>query len=770
MKLTLRYLLAYMDDILRPGDAREVGRSLAENKAASDLVNRVRSVIRMRRLSAPDPLADEAGRDANEVAEYLDNLMSPAEIREFEQRCLESDESLAEVGASHQILTLILGGGVQTPDSTRQRLKTLAYAIPDETEYAAQRGGGQSDRLSPDDLVPPLEMRRSRTSWQQVAAALGIFLLMGSWVYSILTDPSFRYENEGVTESRRTTVPADAVPADAVPADAEAGPVLAQTDGAAEATGEKTEAENGKAASGKPSGPQRPAGAAAKPQTPDQAVASNGNGRMQNGNGIDPDPVALPDLNLDDPNTPPPPAAANMAENGNAAAETPASDEADSQIAMTPTPVNPNAVNPNPNAGNAGENGSVDPPQPTAEDKVDVVQMAPVCFEPGIQVASADEVLFVSSADGSTAKMAKAEQEIQSGDFLLAPRYALPRFKMGDRGANWRMRESTTVRILGSDADTCMGWEIDQGQLLIDFPSPDPTADPIRVRLQVFDQTWQLELPKKPTSLALNVRPQFPTHFEQLPAPGPVTAEFWVDGAPVRLKSEDGEWKEVANYARLIPTAPAGSEEQPAEPLASTEAPPYPAWVETPAADLTTSQGRDLREFVKSLELSNNVWLDLQGIASNPNARVAALAAEALALGQRLPALVNVLAHSPHEESRTAAIAGLRYWLLRDTDNRETLQEELNNTFNAETAFIVYRLLWGFDETDGRDADMSRQLVNWLRHEHVAVRELSIYWIYQLTGQKQNYRPLAQINTREQGVLAWERHLSRVGALLPPGE
>lgn len=764
MKLTLRYLLAYMDDILRPADAREVGRSLAENKAASDLVTRVRSVIRMRRLSAPDPLADDPGRDANEVAEYLDNLMSPAEIREFEQRCLESDESLAEVGASHQILTLILGGGLQTPDSTRQRLKTLAYAIPDETEYAAQRGGGQPDRLSPDDLVPPLEMRRSRTSWQQVAAALGIFLLMGSWVYSILTDPSFRYENEGVTESRRSTVPAEAEPADA-----EAGPVLAQADDAVETTGKKSEAENGKAAAG----PQRPNGAAARPQTPDQAVASNGSGkidagRMQNGNGIDPDPVALPDLNLDDPNTPTPPTAGNMAENGSEASETAASNDADSQIAMTPTPVNPNAVNPN--AGNAGENESVDPPQPTVEDKVDAVQMAPVCFEPGIQVASADEVLFVSSADGSTAKMAKAEQEIQSGDFLLAPRFALPRFKMGDRGANWRMRESTTVRILGSDAETCMGWDIDQGQLLIDFPSPDPTADPIRVRLQVFDQAWQLELPKKPTSLALNVRPQFPTHFEQLPAPGPVMAEFWVDGAPVRLKSENGEWKEVANYARLIPTASAGGENEPAEALASTEAPPYPAWAETPAANLTTSQGRDLREFVKSLELSNNVWLDLQGIASNPNARVAALAAEALALGQRLPALVSVLAHSPHEESRTAAIAGLRYWLLRDTDNRETLQEELNRTFNAETAFIVYRLLWGFDETDGRDADMSRQLVNWLRHEHVAVRELSIYWIYQLTGQKQNYRPLAQINTREQGVLAWERHLSRVGALLPPGE
>ena len=112
VKLTLRYLLAYMDDILRPADAREVGRTLSENKAASDLVLRVREVIKRRRLAAPAPLETAPGQNANEMAEFLDNLMSVDEIREFEQLCLDSDELLAEAGACHQILTLVLGDDV----------------------------------------------------------------------------------------------------------------------------------------------------------------------------------------------------------------------------------------------------------------------------------------------------------------------------------------------------------------------------------------------------------------------------------------------------------------------------------------------------------------------------------------------------------------------------------------------------------------------------------------------------------------------------------
>src|SRR5580704_6977490 len=109
MRLTLRTLLAYLDDILEPSQTKEIGSKLSESQFASDLVERIREVMRRRRLSAPEVLAQNGGLDANLVAEYLDNTLSPETVSEIEKQCLESDVNLAEAASCHQILTLVLG-------------------------------------------------------------------------------------------------------------------------------------------------------------------------------------------------------------------------------------------------------------------------------------------------------------------------------------------------------------------------------------------------------------------------------------------------------------------------------------------------------------------------------------------------------------------------------------------------------------------------------------------------------------------------------------
>ena len=122
MRLTLRTMLAYLDDVLDPADAQELGARISESEFASELVHRVRNSARKMRLSAPELEEQGVGADLNSVADYLDNVLPEGQLSDFEQVCLESDVHLAEVTCCHQILTLVLGEPAVVSDDVRQRI------------------------------------------------------------------------------------------------------------------------------------------------------------------------------------------------------------------------------------------------------------------------------------------------------------------------------------------------------------------------------------------------------------------------------------------------------------------------------------------------------------------------------------------------------------------------------------------------------------------------------------------------------------------------
>jgi len=130
MRLTLRTLLAYLDDTLPPAAAREIGQKLAESPVAQELVSRIREVTRRRRIVAPSMSGDEI--NPNEMAEYLDNLLPSGAIEVVENVCLQSDIHLAEAAACHQILTMI-GQPAAVSDEARRRMSDLVRTPESET-------------------------------------------------------------------------------------------------------------------------------------------------------------------------------------------------------------------------------------------------------------------------------------------------------------------------------------------------------------------------------------------------------------------------------------------------------------------------------------------------------------------------------------------------------------------------------------------------------------------------------------------------------------
>jgi hypothetical protein len=230
MRLTLRTLLAYLDDTLEPGQARLIGEKVAESDAAQELIARIKQVTRRRRLTTPPAAGEGAKLDINKIAAYLDNELPPEQLAEVEEICLASDVHLAEIAACHQILTLVLGEPILIPPTARQRMYTLIKgreAIPNRAARATGIGKGARElsevgRSGETGIPGATSADSSGRRWLLPVAAGGLLLVAMVALALVMNSgqPTFVARNEVSSPAE----PPVARAPEAKPADAELPP------------------------------------------------------------------------------------------------------------------------------------------------------------------------------------------------------------------------------------------------------------------------------------------------------------------------------------------------------------------------------------------------------------------------------------------------------------------------------------------------------------------------------------------------------------------
>ena len=713
MRLTLRTLLAYLDDVLEPSQTKLMGQKIQESPVAGVLVSRIREVMRRRRLSAPDVNGSHVGIDPNIVAQYLDNTLPPEQVADVERVLLSSDELLAEVAACHQVLTLVLGEPCEVSESIRERLYALGPVAPsdqlrvEDTAAAASNKEALPSTTSDGIAVASAHTTPARAKtatevpeylrpnpWSQhvvptAVVALLIFLCVGL----LISDPGFL---TGLSEAKRE---------------------LTKSSRDANSTSDgTTSTDTVNQLATKPLGNEL-----------DSQMATT---RL--------DPAPPPD-------EPDASVAATSKNSKSVAASSPKTGPPiDVTVASKPKPPVPPAPEP-------GPSNSVEPKPAVAMPNIPV------------QYTSSDGVFLRFDAAEHHWFLAPRQSVVTVGELLasLEPYEASLSFDQGSLRAT--VLGDSMVRVVGPTDIASTGLDLRRGRVLFQG-SRGEAQRPVALAIVVGQDIWKLELLTPETVCAIEITPREPLRFEKLHDANWYLGTLYVLTGSAKWTSALGQSQEVADRTGFAITPERGV----------AAAKPAPISFPTPP-DWTDAQKRKLAPlrryaglFEKKFQLDVQADETMQALITDDNANISGLAARGLTLTDSYSATVQALTLCKNEEGRFAARDGLHLWLPMAAEHGQLLQKELETHYPQADAEVVYRLLWGFTREDGKDKVTSLQLVGWLRSQNQTIRELAYHWIAELTKpRKWDYRATETSPARrEPAVKRFEALIDKDGALI----
>ena len=799
MRLTLRTLLAYLDDILDETDAQELEKKIDESEMAAKLAQRIRQIVGQTRLDTPALEAEGLAGDANAVAEYLDNTLSLDDVPEFERLCLNSDVHLGEVAACHQILTLILGEPAATTAELRERIHRIGQStaavsstatieetgtiedssssLPVDEETAegpspseqAEKPAYDSDEhwtSAPDYLKRP-----RRTLWKPVGlAALIVFCLIFAGLF-------------GMGPLDQTHPLASLFLVNSEPADSSAT-VNEPVGGNEEAANVPTQPNTNEGTSTE---------AANDEQDEELAGVNTSAETVTDVPTNEPDMLTNPDADTVVEESPSEPTTSPTEEDTDLPfilepeiPQEPASDPVEAGAATAgnltagqPTPnvetLNPPPVEtddlidsqPAPTATANADATSDDipsgdlPPEPR---EIDIINLTPSTNE-NVEDATGDDAVDENNSVASNEVgkflsddelLARYNQvtsmwdridvrdSIRNDDQLLVFPVFRPQLML-TTGMQLTVIGPAQIRPQPIGEDKSPTIRVDFGRATVEtFAQTGST-----INIQWSDQQAVVTLADMDSRFAVEVSRQFLPGIDGESGEAHEVVHVYTMSGSVEWQTGDGSATTLVAGQRLTMVD--------ALPARVTTMERFPGWID--GSDARPRDPEAAKMLLQRVSLDRPISLSLQEQAESQRLELRSLAVCSLAFLNEFDPLLNALNDNRLRSYWTEEYEALRRAMVTSEDAARALRQAMEERHGPE-GVDLYRLMWGFDDQE-LAADGAEKLVSYLDHPSSDFRVVAHENLKSITGRTSLYMPHYVTKTRKRHIFKWKDQLSK---------
>jgi hypothetical protein len=743
MRLTLRTLLAYLDDRLPPANAREIGQKIANSPFTTDLMERIRDVKRRRRLA--DPGKTQPMIEPNLIAEYLDDQLTPDLVARIEREILASDAMLAEVAATHEILGLL-----RDPVTVEPRLRDRLHGLDPSGKTSLVRALNAESSpgtaaAAPASAWKPLTTPKTSSKRMPVMVA-GVLGLV--WLVVLISDSTLFGPKKPQPAAQENVAAAGANAADKEVANADQAAKPDEVALADEKAGQGDLARND------------------NPPAVNDATKVIAAANSQEAGSKKPNAVVATNNDPAD--------SAQIPATEKPMVETTPTDAA---LATTSTP----PANPNPN------------PNPT-EVVVATEPEVPVSYY--LQVDSRSLMVreepmgswhsFAGIPGGDAVEI--APNNVNCGP-ILGPSWfgVTERFPLvvttGTKGYVAELLGPCLVRMQRGASG---GLDLLTGRLKLSANPAIAWNDAIRpeFNLGIGQTLTHLTLGSADTRVAMEVSPVMPVLQDSLPTPDETATETAssflqidsdlqvkvtvLEGFVLMKSPEQTEAAELKQNQRAIWTVAVLRDSSTVMIDNGEAVSALPAWYFDSSSEPLPEVSKQNQRLLELLSNNAEPGDSVLPLLDERNPQYGVLAVQVLSLTRDTDRLLSVLFGMRDESIHRAAIDGLTAIMNSSSAGRKTVRLGLETRIPKAEAEPVLQLLKGLTNSQAADPTVVLDLMAMLESERMVVRTLAIYRMEQITKDRKGFHPDADSSRRREAIRRWQRSIDQNSGRLVP--